>query len=95
MFALAARDLCFLYIAVESTPIGEENELRSRVCFQHGGRLCVCGSTMIFHDTYLEKEQNRRLLVMSRFVFAGARNYRHSLAGRGRGVPDESVVPFE
>ncbi|CAF1073908.1 unnamed protein product [Adineta steineri] len=27
-----------------------------------GGRLCVCGSTMIFHDTYLEKEQNRRLL---------------------------------
>lgn len=23
----------------------------------------MCGSTMIFHDNYLEKEQNRRLLV--------------------------------
>ncbi|CAF1379048.1 unnamed protein product, partial [Didymodactylos carnosus] len=27
-----------------------------------GGRLCVCGSTQIFHDSYLEKEQNKKLL---------------------------------
>ena len=38
---------------------------------KNGGRLCVCGSTMIFHDSYLDKEQNRRLLVSVSYIFDG------------------------
>lgn len=57
------RAICAFYTSPIKVCLAEKDFDRIVFRLKNGGRLCVCGSTMIFHDTYLDKEQNRRLLV--------------------------------
>jgi len=60
---------------------------------KNGGRLCVCGSTLIFHDNYLEKEQNRRLLDVVMEFLTNSSFRLNEIDAEVPDVSDEALSP--